>query len=496
MSLRYAAILVSLLCLVFYSLYIQPWMFDDAYIFFRYAENLTRGNGLVYNVGERVEGYTSFLWLMLMSAGDLAGLNIIIFSKITGLIFAAGCILLTAFSYKFIDNVTPAMAAIATLFLGTTGIFLPWGVSGIETTMFAFLVLLQVLYYISIRNNGSRRQFSFLGAIAAIATLTRPEGALVFLVIVLDQLLRRQTEKRSVYRYAILFFVLLIIPHFIWRLVYYGYPLPNSFYAKVGFGISQVLRGCRYMVKFGIPALLIILPLIDPPAIKGLLKRRSVLFPAFTIVILYTVYIILVGGDYMPGVRFFTPIMPIICILSSYVILTSFSRRIVPFLVSAIVLYNIYMLSFYYITPQIILEPVAVAGKEVGLWLKENAAPDAVIATNTAGSIPYYSGLKTIDMLGLNDIHIAHRKMPDMGTRYAGHEKADGRYILNRKPDYIQFWSSLGWETPVFRSDWELYELPEFHKQYELKRITLPSGKVLMIFERRRETKAAKHFTE
>jgi hypothetical protein len=132
-----------------------------------------------------------------------------------------------------------------------------------------------------------------------------------------------------------------------------------------------------------------------------------------------------------------------------------------------------------------VTEPVNETGKEVGLWLKDNASPDAVIATNTAGTIPYYSGLRTIDMLGLNDVHIAHRDMPDMGARYAGHEKADGRYVLDRKPDYIQFWSSLGWEKQVFRSDKELYALPEFHEEYELRRITLPSGKILRLFERR-----------
>jgi hypothetical protein len=486
--LRYAAILFSLLCLIIYSLYIQPWIFDDAFIFFRYAENLNSGDGLVYNVGERVEGYTSFSWVILMAVGDLAGFNIIIFSKITGLIFAFGCILLTAFSYKFTDVITTVTASTATFFLGTTGIFLPWGVSGAETTMFAFLVLLSVLYYLSIRSSGSPRDFSLLGAIAGVSTLTRPEGAIIFLVIILDQILHSQTRKRSVYLYSIFFFILLVIPHFIWRLIYYGYPLPNPFYAKVGFGLSQVLRGLRYMVKFGIPALLIILPLIDPVFINDFLRRQRIMYPMFIIVIVYTLYIIIVGGDFVPGVRFFAPVMALICILSASTIGVVFNRKIIPFLISITILYNIYMLNFYYITPQMVTEPVTEAGREVGLWLKNNAAPDAVIATNTAGSIPYYSGLKTIDMLGLNDAHIAHREMPDMGARYAGHEKADGRYVLDRKPDYIQFWSSLGWETPVFRSDKELYALPEFHEEYELRRITLPSGKILRLFERRQNT--------
>jgi arabinofuranosyltransferase len=487
MASRYTAILFSLLFLLIYSLYIQPWIFDDAFIFFRYAENLNDGIGLVFNAGEKVEGYSSFLWVILMAIGDLAGIALVVFSRIMGLIFAAGCIFLTAYSYKFIDGITPGTSSIATLFLGTSGIFLPWGVSGIETTMFAFLVLLTVLYYMSIRETGSRRDFSLFGVIAGIATLARPEGGLIFAVLILDQVVRQKSRKRHVYLYSVVLFSALLVPHFIWRFAYYGYPLPNSFYAKVGFGLSQIFRGCKYLVKFAIPTLVIILPIIDPSIVYGLTKRYRFVYPMLITAAVYVLYIIYIGGDYMPGIRFFTPVIAILCILSAHAINVGYNRKIIPILVFITVIYNVYMLSFYYITPQIILEPVAEAGKEVGLWLKENADPDAVIATNTAGSIPYYSRLKTIDMLGLNDAHIAHRKMADMGTRYAGHEKADGRYVLDRKPDYIQFWSSLGFETPVFRSDEELYELPEFHRQYELKRIILPSGKILMIFERRKD---------
>src|SRR5689334_10099421 len=46
-----------------------PLTIDDAYITFRYARNLVRGLGLVYNPGERIEGYTNFLWTILVAAG-------------------------------------------------------------------------------------------------------------------------------------------------------------------------------------------------------------------------------------------------------------------------------------------------------------------------------------------------------------------------------------------------------------------------------------------
>jgi len=240
------------------------------------------------------------------------------------------------------------------------------------------------------------------------------------------------------------------------------------------------------MVKFGIPALLIVLPLIDPSNLYDFLKRQRIVYPMFIVVIIYTIYVISIGGDYMPGIRFFTPIIAIICLLSAMAVSDIYGKRLLPIMVAATVIYNIYQLNFYYITPQILAEGVAETGREAGLWLKENADPNAVIATNTAGSVPYFSGLKAIDMLGLNDAHIAHKKMDRMGSQYAGHEKADGRYVLDKKPDYIQFWSSLGWETPVFLSGKEIYAIPEFHEQYKLRKITLPSGKKLILFERQK----------
>src|SRR6185437_4110074 len=51
------------------------WLCDDSFISFRYARNLAHGNGLVWNVGERVEGYTNFLWTVIAAGAIRAGLH-------------------------------------------------------------------------------------------------------------------------------------------------------------------------------------------------------------------------------------------------------------------------------------------------------------------------------------------------------------------------------------------------------------------------------------
>jgi hypothetical protein len=72
----------------------------------------------------------------------------------------------------------------------------------------------------------------------------------------------------------------------------------------------------------------------------------------------------------------------------------------------------------------------------VGEWLHQSFPPNTLMAINAAGIVPYLSGLRTLDMLGLNDEHIAHRQMT-LGLGVSGHEKHDATYVLSRKPDII-----------------------------------------------------------
>ena len=101
------SILIGLLSLVFFLALIGLfWHFtiDDAYITFRYAGNLARGHGPVYNPGERVEGYTSFLWMLLMAVVSAIGWDPVIAAKVLG----TACSLLTLLvTYRLARFVSP-----------------------------------------------------------------------------------------------------------------------------------------------------------------------------------------------------------------------------------------------------------------------------------------------------------------------------------------------------------------------------------------------------
>jgi hypothetical protein len=80
----------------------------------------------------------------------------------------------------------------------------------------------------------------------------------------------------------------------------------------------------------------------------------------------------------------------------------------------------------------------------LGRYLGEKH-PGALVAVDGAGKVPYFSGLRTIDMLGLADTHIAHGKAENRGYFRVGHAKSDLDYVLSRHPDLIASWLADTW---------------------------------------------------
>jgi hypothetical protein len=243
---------------------------------------------------------------------------------------------------------------------------------------------------------------------------------------------------------------LLLVPHLLWRHAYYGALLPNGYYAKTGGGIFQQARGLFYTYNFIEPfggILLFALPLIllvlrDP-------TRDEVRAYLASVVVGMMAYIVWVGGDHMPMARFFVPLIaPMMLLLFEAIVeLTralSRSRQMARIvLVAAVVCVTASIAAptfnqrrlptSYVIAHRTLTEQWTRAGR----WLRANLAPGTVMATEPAGAVAYFSGLPVIDMLGINDAHIAHVDVPAMGRGTAGHEKRDFRYVLGRHPDVI-----------------------------------------------------------
>ncbi len=483
------ALLAAIAIMLAHVIAIQPWMVDDAFIFFRYAENWAGGHGVVYNLGERVEGYTSFAWLALLAAGHRLGANTVHLAQVLGIAIAIATLIAVASVYRR-GLATRSAATYAALFLGTCGTFTAWPASGMETALFALgLTLFVVLHAGAVQRGDTARRRDDLarGALGAVLVMTRPEGLVVVVLACLDFIRRRRTRTALAVAAG---FAVVFVPYFAWRWTYYGWPLPNTFYVKAGTTPATLLRGAGYILRF----LRATAPLAALAAVALAVPRarRSLAPFGFAAVVLgvQLAYVVVVGGDAMPAFRFLAPYVPLLALLAGCAVTALFERPRGRWLAASVVLlWGIGTMRFDPdVHGRIRQDLVAEVGAPVGRWLRQIAPPDAVLATNTAGSIPYYSGLRTIDMLGLADEHIAHRKMPSMGRGVAGHEKHDGAYVISRHPDYIHFGTSLGSPRPAFPSDFEVAAQPDFARLYELEsyELQLDRGRITVHFFHRK----------
>lgn len=486
--------LSSVFFAVSYNLIVaREWMLDDAFISFRYALHWAQGLGPVYNPGEApVEGYTNFLWVALLALGARLGGDIVVVSRLLGGVAGLLTLALVFNSRRFIRTLDREVPILATLFLATFCIFLPWPTSGMETTLFGFLLMFSLLLHFStLWEAPSRLKLMGLGVVLALTVMTRPEGLLVAGLVLADQALESLLKRRFQVIVVLAAFLVVFLPWFFWRWYYYSALLPNTFYAKVGATDAQVRRGWKYFWSMYAPAR----PLIYPAALAVLapwawLRRYERYYLLPLLLVLYTAYIILVGGDGLPAFRFFAPLTAPLCLLAAIGV-----RRVVPVrpLILALALLILGLNLHQAFTSLECYQLVATGdyvqkkGTLVGQWLLDRAPEGTVIATNTAGTIPYYSKLKTIDMLGLNDRHIAHRDMPFMGHGYAGHEKGDGAYVLGLKPDIIQFSSSSGSERPSveFIGDNEIFKTTSFQEEYSLRDYSMADGSPLFLYVRK-----------
>ena len=280
---------------------------DDAFISFRYARNLAHGYGLVFNPGfERVEGYTNFLWVVLLSGLDRLGIPPELAAQVlSGLATVALWGLVAAFSLRLAAGGRAAWAAlVAPTALALTRSVAVWSTGGLETRLFeTLLVGGAVRWTIEIeswtREGPSRRVIA--PWLFALAALTRPDGLMPALAAGALGALWLARDRRLDARFARAWlpFALLVGGLLAFRRIYYGEWVPNTYYAKVG-GELWWSSGVSYLVAFALEyALWLWLPLAILGAV-ALTRRGRGFFPALAAAMLvpYVLALAAIGGDY------------------------------------------------------------------------------------------------------------------------------------------------------------------------------------------------------
>lgn len=461
----------------------SPGAWDDAYISFVYVKNFAAGNGLTYN-GAVVQGFTNSLWVLILSLIALLGADPPSAALYLSFLFAASTLYLT-FHFGQRLGLPNRWALLGLLLVAVQIDFAYYLGKGLETTLFTFLLIAAL----GLAATAPPKPATALwcGLLGALLALCRPEG------IALAGGAGLLLGLRGGFRLALLSLsvsILLAAPWFVWAYRVYGDWLPNPVRAKVG-GISfqQLRYGFNYLFPRTLSGLMTAAFLIT--AVIALLRLRPIQHRALAAaVVVWFLFILLVGGDHMVGLRFLVPMIPVIMIVALLFAhqQPTTTRKI------ALLLIPLLFIAARWHDPH----RWARAAKQqqsqkewqaVGLWLKENAPPGSCIALNPAGIIPYYSGLSSIDMLGLNDWHIARRGYRDPALRI-GHQVGDGEYVLSKKPDYILF-GAVGSALPSHLvSDRQIAASETFKTQYVPRHIFLPEIGDFTIYCRR----AALHY--
>jgi arabinofuranosyltransferase len=286
---------------------------DDAYITFSYSKNLGTGQGPVFSHGLRVEGYSNFLWMVVVAirylfrdSGDPLG-----FAQFAAFACLGAMILAV---YRLTRRAAGPFAALAgTLLLVCCSDLFRAAASGLETVPFAAAIVLGWAVYF---NEPSRqRRWSLLAFLPA--ALLRIDGFVPMLVVFGVELLgsigQRRFSLKALARWSLPAFAVWGL-YFYWRYAYYGLPLPTTYYAKTVVALGDPDRGFRqgfdFVRDYGALALL---PLAAFPIVRG--PRRGEAIGLSLAVLLQSAHAVNVGGDWMPFNRFFLPIVPLAAVL-------------------------------------------------------------------------------------------------------------------------------------------------------------------------------------
>lgn len=287
---------------------VRTFTVDDAYISFRYAANLAAGHGLVYNVGEVIEGYTNFSWTVLIAAGLPLGIDPHTSSKVMGALAAMGTM---AVIYRLSGRIIAygGLPCVATWLFATSATSATWAVFGLETSLFQFLIAMGTL--MMFEEHDKPKAFPWSGLVFALAGLTRPEAPM-FLGIPMLLLGRGIFGKQNLLRGAL--FVLPIAAHVLWRHSFYGAWTPATLAAKTGDLKSQWKNGKGYVfewLRHAGP----LMYLWFYGAGLGVARRSREALTLSVVFVAVGFYVILVGGDWMSYWRFMAPGEPYVFVL-------------------------------------------------------------------------------------------------------------------------------------------------------------------------------------
>ncbi len=468
--LRWLLLGVAVAVLAVHSL-AYDFITDDAYISFVYARNFAEHQELVFNLGQYVEGYTNFLWTLLIGLGMLVDIP----PEWTAKILAGVC---SAITFVVVLGIMDralgrksGWAAIPALLLACSSGFACWTSGGLETQLFTMLCTIAIHGVVAAEDVAGERRLYTTGVALALAAMTRPEGLLVGAVLGVVRIICNVVARRRVIGKHELItagcFLALWAPWFAWRYWYYGHLFPNTYYVKAtgvwtGKNMAAEMRdsGAYYIWAWlNQTKLLYALPiaLLGLVAAKPRTPRFVLGLACAVIAAVYIPYTISVGGDFMGLHRFIMPLF-VLAAIAVVLGLEWICARVPenPRGYVALGLATVVLGAFGFTQSQLTLKSMKWGNwaadhgidtpaflivytedrAKIGAAMESCFRPDDFSIVGGAGAQPYFGRMRAIDVFGLVSERVAHEE-PRRRAR-AGHTKfASNELLAEYDPTFV-----------------------------------------------------------
>lgn len=427
-----------------------PVNIDDSYISLRYAHWLVQGEGLVYNPGEHVEGFSNPTWVALMALTLAMGSSSLFGAKVLGVFCHAFSIVAAAgLAVELVQPKHRASRIAAAAAAGLLAVSLPasfWPITGMETTFYGAMILATYWRLAVELRDPDRAPWSAL--IAALTAITRPEAPIVVLGAWLARAWAGRRDLKKLGVWMGIFFVP-TVGYLLFRLAYYGYPLANTFYQKGHAGTLDALS--LYLRPWlSIEAPIAVLGLLGAACLAAARRQRA--WPALLGAAGGAFFVVWVSWDWMDNQRFIVPVLPlwVMCISAGAALLAEALSGTLRWAVVAVVgllvvgqasqsvpLLRTDMDGAMVVkiprTEDMVLPKALTAGwighGEVPVWAMEAVPPDGSIAFTDIGMLGWVADWVIVDLAGLTDEHTSGASGLDWPGRAA--------YLGERAPDFI-----------------------------------------------------------
>lgn len=485
-----AAIFLVVLFYVCFSLFNYCMIEEDAFIFFRFVENIVNGNGHVFNRPDgRIEACSSLPWLYLLVLFRTFGCDLPTVSKMLGICFG-GVSLLLLYRIGRILAATFIWAIIPTLLAALSVPFLFWNQMGMETALYTAIFLCFILVSLD------TSLFFWWPLCAVLLMVTRPEGIFIVLGMIPSFIFAGGWTKEM--RISAALFVSAAIMLLVARFLYFHDFFPSAFYHKVSPG--QHWEGLYYVHMFFRDHFLyaLCIPLAGFIGRRWNWERKRLI--VFTFIVVHLTWVVLAGKEF--GKPFYRPLVPVIPLIYVYVVtgaekmLAGWGARrkllaygyLMLFAIAALLLSRNYWqlhlripnpvwenIKYVYANSGVaaayrarIAEPLRSRQVLIGDFIRRNYAPGSTLVYDQMGAVPYRAGIEYnfIDTLGLTDKTIGyyyfHQRISGstlllnyermlrwcIGAVSPGTEFCDTTddvldYLFNKQPDLILVWEYL-----------------------------------------------------